>query len=695
MNNKTINNRSIKFEILFRIIASVSLSILVIVAYNMYASRQLLVDSAKSFVKKQDESAITALVDYVNSIKNVNDFIAPLYTDLGIDNKALHTQLVRVLTNIDPIDVIRIKKDNIDSSLECVQIRPESKLQSVMSHSIPDNALFYIIRKDKSDGAISFYDKFFTLLKEEKLNETDVIDEKKYPKWPDVYILERLPFIEKESILKRDEETAKMNVKMNIRTLSWILNNLRLTDRTRIFIVDHHMNVIADSDVIDSDKLVNVEDYGNSKLKIAIDLYKNNNKANKAEKTDFFSVDNDSFFSIVSDSPKNMDLNWKIVTITSMKDFVEKFSDIEFKCFIISILVMFLILSFLYFQIQKLSEPITHLSIEADKINNIDLGDPVIVNSKLREIRDLNDSMQRVKVSVSNFSKYIPKGLIRGFVDSGEVVEIGGKSKNITIFFSDVANFTTISEKTPPQELILQLSEYFEALSTIILDNQGTIDKFIGDAIMAFWGAPEEDDNQVVHACRAALVCQQKLKGLNRYWLAENKPALITRIGVHCGTAVVGNIGSSERMNYTALGDSVNLSARLEGTNKMYGTQILISHDMVTQLTGDFTTRPIDVVAVKGKDKGIRIYELMGLDNDAYVTPLLPKVKVFAEAFSEAFELYMNKQWQEALDAFVMLKNENLYESDVVTTMYIERCKNFIISPPSVDWDGVVHLKEK
>jgi adenylate cyclase len=693
--SKIIKNRSIKFEILFRIIASVSLSILVIVAYNMYASRQLLVDSAKSFVKKQDESAITALVDYVNSIKNVNDFIAPLYTDLGIDSKALHTQLVRVLTNIDPIDVIRIKKDNADSSLECIQIRPESKMQSVMSHAIPDNAMFYIIRKEKVEGTISFYDKFFTLLKEEKLNETDISEEKQYPKWPNVYIFERLPFIEKESILKRDHENAKMNVKMNIRTLSWILNNLRLTDRTRIFVVDHNMNVIADSDVVDSDKLIPVDDYGNSKLKIALDLYRNNNKANKAEKTDFFSVDNDSFFSIVSDSPKNMDLNWKIVTITSMKDFVEKFSDIEFKCFIISILVMFLILSFLYFQIQKLSEPITHLSIEADKINNIDLGDPVIVNSKLREIKDLNDSMQRVKVSVSNFSKYIPKGLIRGFVDSGEVVEIGGKSKNITIFFSDVANFTTISEKTPPQELILQLSEYFEALSTIILDNQGTIDKFIGDAIMAFWGAPEEDENQVIHACRAALVCQQKLKGLNRYWAAENKPALITRIGIHCGTAVVGNIGSSERMNYTALGDSVNLSARLEGTNKMYGTQILISHDMVTQLTGDFTTRPIDVVAVKGKDKGIRIYELMGLDNDAYVTALPPKVKIFAEAFSEAFELYMNKQWQEALDAFVMLKNENLYESDIVTAMYIERCKNFIISPPSADWDGVVHLKEK
>lgn len=212
---------------------------------------------------------------------------------------------------------------------------------------------------------------------------------------------------------------------------------------------------------------------------------------------------------------------------------------------------------------------------------------------------------------------------------------------------------------------------------------------------MAFWGAPDADDKQIVNACRAALICQHKLRGLNKYWTVKKQPVLITRIGLHSGTAVVGNVGSTERMNYTALGDSVNLAARLEAINKMYGTYIMISEAVVAGLPSNFITRPIDIVAVKGKNKGVRIFELLGMDNDPYLHPVSDNIKEFALRFEKAFNLYTKQQWEEAIQAFTALKQDNLYEDDIMSEAYIERCKNFIITPPGPSWDGVIHLKQK
>lgn len=688
-------HKSLKFDLLMRIVISVSLSFFVIVGYNDYASQKLVLEMAKSSIKKQEESALDAVGKAVDSGRLIEKEISFLYQSLDFSNELIQSKILDLVKSIEQVSVITLtaKKDE-PTFIRAFEIQKSSGLKTYMGQEIPKKAQYILNVCERSKNTLMFYDNDSQLISKiegEKPTEGDL---KANVEWPNVYLKNKLPLISYKSSIKKSDESAEIEIETNLKELSLILNNIRITDRARLFIVDGNTNVIIDSDNIDggTTKILNTKEFGNMQLLMALEESKN---TTKFDKISYFTHDGESYLSAASQMPASSKLNWKIVTIISTKDFLDKFRNIERTSFIISILVLFLVLTFLYFQIHKLSEPITYLSMEADKINNLELEDPVHVTSKMREISDLTAAMQQLKLSVSNFSKYIPKGLVKRFIDTGEQVEIGGKSTKLTILFSDVANFTTISEQTPPQELILQLSEYFESLSSIILDNKGTIDKFIGDAIMAFWGAPDDDDDQIINACRAALICQHKLRGLNKYWAAKEQPVLITRIGVHAGTAIVGNVGSTERMNYTALGDAVNLAARLEGINKMYGTYILISEAVLKELPSNFITRPIDIVAVKGKDKGVRIFELLGMDNDPYLYPVPDNTKVFALKFEKAFNLYIKQQWEEAIQAFTALKQDNLYDDDIMAETYIERCKNFIITPPGPSWDGVIHLKQK
>ncbi len=291
------------------------------------------------------------------------------------------------------------------------------------------------------------------------------------------------------------------------------------------------------------------------------------------------------------------------------------------------------------------------------------------------------------------FSKFIPKVLVAKLLRTNQTVKIGGKLRRVTLLFSDVVNFTSVSENYPPEKLVVHLSEYFEEVTQIIMKANGTIDKYIGDAVMAFWGAPIVDKDQALNACRAALSLQHRLGNLNRQWAIEGKPILETRIGIHTGDVIVGNMGSSDRMNYTALGDTVNLAARLEGTNKMYHTHIMISEEVLQEVQDRCLVRPVDLVAVKGKAKAVRIYELVGIfQDDPALLPSEMQVN-YCNLFTKAFQLYTERRWDAAISLLEDIKEH--YGDDFTTTMYLERCNNFKDNPPPDDWDGVMHLAEK
>ncbi len=190
-------------------------------------------------------------------------------------------------------------------------------------------------------------------------------------------------------------------------------------------------------------------------------------------------------------------------------------------------------------------------------------------------------------------------------------VKLGGEVREVTVFFSDVKGFTTLSEKSTPQELVKVMNEYFTLMTEEILKRGGVLDKYIGDAIMAFWGAPIDDENQADNALQAAIEMTKKLKAFNLKLKDKGKPEIGMRIGIYTGPALAGNIGSELRLNYTVMGDTVNVASRLEGVNKEYGTQIIIGENVKNKLKGKYDLKGLGSVAVKGRGEPLNIYTLL------------------------------------------------------------------------------------
>ena len=263
-----------------------------------------------------------------------------------------------------------------------------------------------------------------------------------------------------------------------------------------------------------------------------------------------------------------------------------------------------------------------------------------------------------------------------------DMLRLGGERKVLTAFFSDAAGFTTISEKLKPEELVELLNEYLTEMTDIILKYDGTVDKYEGDAIIAFFGAPISIDDQALKACRTAIEMQKKLKILREKWRSENKPELFVRIGLNTGPMVVGNMGSRTRMDYTIMGDAVNLASRLEGINKNYNTFIMISEETFRSAQDAIVARELDIIRVKGKSEPVKVYELIDTKEEADSQQL----KIL-EIFQTGLEKYREKKWKEALDYFnqVLMLDKN----DGPSLVYIQRCEEFIQDPPRDDWDGI------
>lgn len=257
------------------------------------------------------------------------------------------------------------------------------------------------------------------------------------------------------------------------------------------------------------------------------------------------------------------------------------------------------------------TKPIIQLTNDIKELENLNLNIHISHNASSKEIKIAQDSLQSLKRGLDYFSKYMPLDLVKQLVKNKQQATIGGTEKELAIMFTDIENFTTISESTSPHILTEQLASYFELITKIINENEGTIDKFIGDAVMAFWGAPNNINHKSHKAIKTAINIQKELDILNKKWENEGKSIFNTRIGIHYGKALVGNIGSLNRMNYTAIGDNVNIASRLENINKNYGTRIMISQDMHEEIKNEFRTKFIDSVKLKGKNISTDIYTVI------------------------------------------------------------------------------------
>jgi adenylate cyclase len=280
------------------------------------------------------------------------------------------------------------------------------------------------------------------------------------------------------------------------------------------------------------------------------------------------------------------------------------------------------------------------------------------------------------------FGQYMSETVISHLLEHPEKLQLGGERRRVTLFFSDLAGFTTISERLSPETVVGLLNDYLSSMTEIILDEEGTVDKFEGDAIMAFWGAPLDQPDQARRACRAALRQQAALKELNRQFADLDLPPLTMRIGLHTGDAIVGNLGSAKRFDYTVIGDTVNLASRLEGVNKFYGSHVMASEVTVAACNGGVEFRELDLVAVKGKEQAVRVFEVLGLTGE-----LSPEIIRQRQEFAEGLEFYRQGRFPEAQARFeaILVKDP----ADGPAKIFLARCRQFQAAPPPDPWDTV------
>jgi adenylate cyclase len=363
-----------------------------------------------------------------------------------------------------------------------------------------------------------------------------------------------------------------------------------------------------------------------------------------------------------------------------LDDFSGPLKENNKRLLIFGTLAIILQILFIYFLSRLIAKPLERLEKKVNDVRElVEVAQPEVIESPIREIASLSRAVDTLDHAVRSFAAFVPVGLVKHLIDSEQQLQLGGKSRFLTIMFCDVEAFSTLAESSPTQELLMRISAYLEAVTLSVNEEHGTIDKFIGDAAMAFWGAPAELNDHAWHACAAAVRISQRMAKLNEQWVSEGLAPLQIRIGIHCDSVMVGNIGSKHRMSYTVMGDAVNIASRLEGVNKDYGTQICVSQSIYREVGERLTLRPIDEVTVKGRRSASHIYELFGvIDNDHQTSGLEASEETIEQCKLTKFahQAYAEKKWQEAAIRYEAVLA--VYPKDQLASSMLMRCKTVI-----------------
>lgn len=389
------------------------------------------------------------------------------------------------------------------------------------------------------------------------------------------------------------------------------------------------------------------------------------------------------YFAYITPLQSLTGIPWKIVTIVPKSDFL---GPIERDTWITAIIGLSLALFFCFCGILffgHISTQLNDVAHEMTELGALNISDKNFAHKEtfVKEVNMMNTAVDLLKIGFSSFAKYVPIDLVHSLIRSGQPAHLEGHKNEMTVLFSDITRFTDLTEQLPPARLLEILRDYFTEMSHVIQENHGQVDKFIGDAIMAFWNAPDPFEDHAKAACLTALLMRKRL--------TETMPYLSQRIGINTGSMIVGNIGSPSRMQYTVVGDAVNLASRLEGLSKFYGTHILVGEETARQAGANFVFRPLDWVFVKGRIQTSLIYELIGLRESCPETILKA-----VDHYEQALYLYRNHEFMKASQKF-----EEAYElfnnDDKPSALMAERARQYVLSPPQDDWAGVTLMSEK
>ena len=404
--------------------------------------------------------------------------------------------------------------------------------------------------------------------------------------------------------------------------------------------------------------------------------YANASRAGSASFT--FDAEGTSYLATATPFAVDQGITWTVGVLAPQSDFVgpvHRHLAISFA--ILAVLLIVAIALSIPLVADRFSSPLRALSVEMEQLGRLDLAQRPLPSSGVLEIANMTRALSAMKGGLASFARYVPRDLVRRLLEHGQEATLGGKTQELTIFFSDVASFTTLSESLSPEELVQVLGEYLDEMTRIIAEHGGTVDKFLGDGILAFWGAPEPDSDPALRATRAAIACVERLD-VRAKTGGFHGHVLHTRIGVATGEVVVGNIGTPERLNYTVMGDPVNLASRLEGLNKVYGTQVLIDARTAESIGERLACRAVDYVAVKGKEQAVRVFAPLP-GGDASAQRL---VRLSARALQD----YFARDFRAASEGFREMLQ--LVPKDGPAQVLLARAEKFAVQPPGADWKG-------
>eukprot|EP01134_Creolimax_fragrantissima_P006989 CFRG6989T1 len=382
---------------------------------------------------------------------------------------------------------------------------------------------------------------------------------------------------------------------------------------------------------------------------------------------------------ISMDNFTSVGLEWVVTVVIPSQDFLGFYNTMLVVCVIVALADTILTVLLTVLVVSSITGKLTQATKQLSNFSRLDFASEVPdTQSFVKEICRIYEALVAMRLSLRSFSKYVPPSVVKILVDQGKEARLGGQRRVISIFFSDIAGFSQLSETVDLDQLLPLLGTYLQEMSVLIQDNEGIIDKFIGDHIMALWNAPATVNDHAYKACETALLSQARLSSLRWEWEVVGCPYLQSRIGIHTGDAIVGNFGSADRLNYTALGDSVNLASRLQGLNDVYGTDIIISAETQALVGESFLCRPLDVVAVKGRQQPICVYELV-THKEAATFEQLAGVQLFSDAFAR----YQAHDVDAAADLFNRYLKE-VNSTDKAANMHLKTC----IHAPDGDWKG-------
>lgn len=419
------------------------------------------------------------------------------------------------------------------------------------------------------------------------------------------------------------EIAGVVGMDMTLQSLGKFLNANRISENSLAVIIDRDQKVVATSS--DDDALVKLD--GQLLVPALSDLRSSLPRKALAslpskDHVGVFLFSNQEgkqdHLALLSPIPLKAHGDWKVLVIAPRSDFLSDIVSNIGRITILGVVLLGLQVLMVWWLSRKIAGPLEALALQVDAIERLEINDAYpLQRSSFTEIDRLAQSVSRMSKALKAFAAFVPIDLVRGLMKSEKGLETGGHSRFITIMFTDLEAFSALSENRPSHELLQQVSRYLGTASRIIGEEFGTVDKFIGDAVMAFWGAPNELEDHAWRACVAAVRIQQEMDVMNAEWKKAGLPELKVRIGIHSDAVLVGNIGSIERMSYTVMGDGVNVASRLEGLNKNFGTRICISKTVYRESGERLILRPLGDMEVKGRKSTIEVFELQGLIDQA------------------------------------------------------------------------------